>query len=786
MARRKPAQAVAAAVTAVALVTLLVGGVLFTAELRKERNEAEWARRDAEKHRVKADLEAARLLQQNGHGLCDKGEKGEGLLWLVRSLERVSQTPAAGLEGDLRGQARDLGHLIRMDLALHGRDVHELREMLSHAGSVLTVAFSPTGKIAVTGGIGFGARLWDVENGEPLGEPLPHPGELRTVAFSADGKTVLTAGHDKRPSGRDLAPTGHGRARLWDLATREPLGPALECSSAILCAALHPDGKTVLVGQADGKAQFWDGIAGKLLGPPVVHRGFPPVRAVAFTRDGTYFATGCGNGGAQRWTTATRRPAGSFLPLNHVNAVAFSPDGGALLIGGDDQAVCLWNAASGERLRGPLLHGGTIRTATISADGRLALVTDDDQTARLWDLRTGLQRGGPMRHAGRVYAAAFCPLGQSFLTGEEDGSARLWRLAQGLQIGQPLTAESDVGACGFDRDGTTIVAADRDGTISVWDVATGALRQPVVKQEKPFEAVAWSPDGKRFVTGEGRAAGVVRQWDPSTGREAGPMLQSGPVKALAWSPDGQTILTGSWSDYGQFSAVHLGAQRWDAATGKPIGPLMKHEGDVWAVSYSPDGKTILTGSGDRTARLWDAASSDPLREPLVHPFEVWSAVFSPDGKLVSTGGRDGQGRVWDVASGRVVGKTMAHPGEIRSLAFSPDGKSILTGCRDGFSRLWDMQTRQPIGPPLRQFGIVEKVNFASVGRKFLTAGRDRSVRQWSLPSPAPGDVRQVREWVETITGFELDQNDAVQVLKAEEWRERRARVSTARSEDIPG
>jgi hypothetical protein len=207
-------------------------------------------------------------------------------------------------------------------------------------------------------------------------------------------------------------------------------------------------------------------------------------------------------------------------------------------------------------------------------------------------------------------------------------------------------------------------------------------------------------------------------------------------------------------------------------------------------------KMVLAGGhaepGELTRFRIEAESLARLQHPnIVQIHDVGEADGHPYCALEfvergDPGGRDGQRRVWDVASGRVVGKTMAHPGEIRSLAFSPDGKSILTGCRDGVSRLWDTRTRQWVGPPLRQFGIVEKVNFAAVGRKFLTAGRDRSVRQWSLPSPAPGDVRQVREWVETITGCGLDQSDAVQVLKAEEWRERRAQAAQARSQDIPG
>ena len=69
-------------------------------------------------------------------------------------------------------------------------------------------------------------------------------------------------------------------------------------------------------------------------------------------------------------------------------------------------------------------------------------------------------------------------------------------------------------------------------------------------------------------------------------------------------------------------------------------------------------------------------------------------------------------------------------------------------------------------------GIVEKVAFFPDGHRFLTAGRDGSVRQWTVPDPVTGAARQVRAWVETITGLVLDDNDAVRMLAAAQWQKR--------------
>jgi tetratricopeptide (TPR) repeat protein len=157
-------------------------------------------------------------------------------------------------------------------------------------------------------------------------------------------------------------------------------------------------------------------------------------------------------------------------------------------------------------------------------------------------------------------------------------------------------------------------------------------------------------------------------------------------------------------------------------------------------------------------------------------------AFSPDGRSILTGCYDKTARLWD-ATGRPLGAPVVHPGEVASVAFSPDGRTILTDCHDNMAWLWDAATGQPIGPPMplpSSGGLLEMLPpavFSPDGRSLLTSDFRRT-RLWDMPAPLPDDLPRLAAWVEAATGLELDERGSVRVLDRDAWLERRRRLDS--------
>ncbi|MCB0532877.1 MAG: caspase family protein [Saprospiraceae bacterium] len=214
------------------------------------------------------------------------------------------------------------------------------------------------------------------------------------------------------------------------------------------------------------------------------------------------------------------------------------------------------------------------------------------------------------------------------------------------------------------------------------------------------------------------ATGLLHSQTP---RLVVPIGHSEMVSSMAFSPDGKTILTGSYD--------HT-AKLWDL-DGRMLQTFNGHAAEVLSVAFSPDGKTILTGSADKTAKLWDL-DGRMLQTFKGHVFGVLSVAFSPDGKTILTSSDDNTAELWDL-DGSMSQTFIGHWDhfDFESVAFSLDGKTILTGSADSTAKLWNLE-----GEVLQTFEghakEVTSVAFSPDGKTILTGSADNTARLWDL------------------------------------------------------
>jgi WD40 repeat protein len=205
-------------------------------------------------------------------------------------------------------------------------------------------------------------------------------------------------------------------------------------------------------------------------------------------------------------------------------------------------------------------------------------------------------------------------------------------------------------------------------------------------QDSP-SASALSPDGKRLATGG--EDGVLRIWDAAKRTVLDTTKVGDPIWGVEWTSDGSKVIALTAA-----GAIHF----FDAATLRKIRTFGPEDGGELLIPQSPalsrDNSLVASGHGDRTARVWELATGRLVAE-LPHAGPVFDVAFSPDGRFLVTASGDAP-TIWDLESQRPLVQLFGHTGGVITVDFSPDGSSILSGGEDRSLRIWRCEVCAPI------------------------------------------------------------------------------------------
>jgi WD40 repeat protein/transcriptional regulator with XRE-family HTH domain len=505
------------------------------------------------------------------------------------------------------------------DASIRLWDLHQgqcWKVLKGHTGSVGAVCFSPNGQLLVSGSHDTSVRVWNVQEGECLSVLQGHTLAVRSVAWSPDGAIIASASED-------------AMVRVWNVQSGHCIKTLSGHTGGLWSVTFSPDSSTIASSGDDMTVRLWDVQSGHCIKTLQAHTNW--VLSVRYSPDGKTIASGSVDFSVRLWTVQTGQCwkvlQGS---KSGVWAVRYSPQtansyaslgiiqensegiAGILASGGYDKLVRLWNVRTGKCLKTLPGHRSWVRSVSFSPDGLMLASSSFDLDLRLWDVREGRCVRVLQGHTSGIRSVSFSPDGQKLASGGFDLSVRVWDVQTGECLHLLPGHTSWVFAVSFSPDGKFIASCGDDGTIRLWDVLCGQC----LKILQGHSSAVWS---------------------------------------VSFSPDDHVLASGSFD-----SSIRL----WDVASGQCLQILSGHTAGIRSISFSPNGKAIASSGNDRSVRLWNvqniaAWSANQGSEPSMkvlqgHTGEVWEVSFSPDGKTLASASQDETIKVWNVETGECI------------------------------------------------------------------------------------------------------------------------------------
>jgi WD40 repeat protein len=501
-------------------------------------------------------------------------------------------------------------------------------------GQYNTVALSPDNKVLIVGGNKVLAHLIDTTTGKETRRlewpDKPAAIERNGYFFPYDHVYWFTFS----PDGKKLASTSHKAIQIWDVKTGK-LEHQIRGSRGR--TAFSPDGKYLASGDED-RIRLYEVATGKRTRSFEKHCGW--IASLVFSADGKTIASGEDHT-VTLWDVQTGKRKHPFAGHEGiVNCLAFSPDGKTLASGGNyvDPRLIVWDLST-RKPRHHMHFDIDVLSLAFSPDGETLAAGDGlsrgggggwEALIRSYKVSTGkLIREFPA-HINSVQSLAFSPDGKKLGSCGNDARVKIWVAATGKRRGQ-IRGPEGRSHFHFSADGKHLAIANSEGELALWDAnTTRKIRDfgPSRDGKRWIGFVAFLPDGKsllsrELISGEPLTE-VVREvcfWDRNTGRLLRSFKivgQDGYYACYTLSPDGKIFAAPA------DNAMGAGIRLWDTVSGELIAHL-KGQGDVTALAFSADGKTLASGSRDTTILLWDVS--------MVRLVGLWERLAAADDEI---------------------------------------------------------------------------------------------------------------------------------------------------------
>jgi WD40 repeat protein len=613
------------------------------------------------------------------------------------------------------------------------RLVHSESGLIPQTCPIVSLTLPEDGKTLVAGLVLRAQRSSPPQYFVKFFDPVTYE-EKDSIALAAGSNFDLVSFSPKKQLVALDAPGN--QITILDLNSRKSL-VCSGLSKAVTAIAFSQDGQSIVAGDLDGNIIIWDTTTGNR------KKNLPKfaqwIRSASFSPDGRLLATTDGSSIARVWDVAGGHNLHSFsINEDILSRTIFSPDGKDLLVSSSKGPIYIWNVDSGKRLKILSGHSAEARALAFSKNARILASSGVDRTIKLWDVESGNELRTIRGHGSDVNALVWSGDGKSLISGSSDYTIKVWDIAKQDGLGRLDEPFIKCFAAFFSPNEEVIaLGITKEKKLKLCNLSTNQKLAEFNEDGQMILAVAFSPDGKILATAgmspartsvsDDSAAqhnpSVIKLWDPLTGKQIGTLKgHTGNVYSLYFSPDGSLLASGGPG------IIKL----WNVASRQEITSFDRDTNNGFRAVFSPDNKLLASACRYGDIKLWDISSLTHIRTFVGHTDAARTITFSSDSRQLITGGRDNTIRLWDVASGVELVK-FGQTGHTRRAAFSSDNKRLVTGGEDGAIKVWDLITRQEMLSLPKHSAQISSISFSANGN-LLISSEDGTLRLW-LASP---------------------------------------------------
>lgn len=507
--------------------------------------------------------------------------------------------------------------------------------------------------------------------------------------------------------------------------------------------AFFSGGKKVVSAQKAGMIKVWETETGKELltfQSPDVKRfyewtydwtgGFSKYLFAVDPEGKKICQVGYNGEGLVLWDTETGILLSVFLGHQLcITAFNFTPDGQFIISASLDRTIKIWDVKTSRELAMLKHEKGPAGDFVFSKDGNLLVCACYDGNLRIWDLKKFELISNFKAHEKGVRCCAISPDGKMIVSGGDDHLLKLWDFETGKELAALEGHNNTIHHCGFTPDRKRLFSLSSnetlDETLKVWNPETReellSLTDYCGSLNHPF---ALSPDGKSAAVVRHKNTVVVL--DLLSGKEIARIVGASEcIDALSFSSDGRNILSGGY-DYD--------LKLWSVEQAGKKAAVKSHAGLITDCCFSRNGQHVLTASSDKMLKLWN---TNTLEEEVMysgHDGKVVFCAFSPDEERIISSSFDNTLRVWDKKTGKELYAINVNTSEVQNCFFNPDGKSFISMDTNSTLKVWETESgKETLSIVSHKIGITS-FSLSPDGQLIATGGLDKMLKIWEVAS----------------------------------------------------